>query len=63
MRQNNLIREEEGQGVPNKGKSLGSKKVTNLAKDKFGPITEKKVRDGIKTKVNAPKKAYAAEED
>jgi hypothetical protein len=51
LRQNNLLKEEESQGGTNKGKSIGNKKVANIIKDKFGPITEKKTRNGIKSRV------------
>ena len=46
LRQNNLL-QEEMQAMP-KGKSLGNKKVTNMMKDKYGPITDKKSRNGLK---------------
>ncbi len=49
--------------VANKGKSLGNKKVSQIVKDKYGPITEKKTRNLMKSKAQIPKKNYMAEVD
>ena len=61
IRQNNMIgtglTEESGP----KGKSLGNKKVTNLMKEKLGPITEKKGKEG-KPRVDRRKKKPMAED-
>ena len=60
IRQNNLVREDDG--LP-KGKSLGNKKVTNIMKDKFGPITDKKVKS-IKSRAEGRnKKNFIADMD
>lgn len=56
IRQNNLVREEEPQL---KGKSVGSKKV----QAKYGPLTDKKGRAGLKSRVEAPKPQNDAELD
>ena len=62
LRQNNLFGGEEG--LHNKGKSLGNKKVTNLVKDnKYAPITEKKVWKNNKTREDARKKKFVVEPD
>lgn len=62
LRQNNLLREEEIQGLP-KGKSLGNKKVTNLMKEKYGPVPDKKSRNGLKRMQAHKKQHFIAEED
>jgi len=62
LRQNNLSRETEAE-TASKGKSLGNKKVVQLVKDKFAPITEKKARNLMKSKAQLPKKNYLAEMD
>lgn len=60
IRQSNIVREDEG--MP-KGKSLGNKKVTNVMKDKFGPITDKKVKN-IKSRAEGrPKKNFVGDMD
>jgi len=52
IRQNNLQREEESIIMTNKGKSVGSKKV-NVIKDKYGALTDKRGRAGLKSRVEA----------
>lgn len=52
IRQNNLQREEEPIIMTNKGKSVGSKKV-NVIKDKYGALTDKRGRAGLKSRVEA----------
>lgn len=60
IRQNMMAREE--QSLP-KGKSLGNKKVTNIMKDKFGGITDKKVKN-IKSRAEGRnKKHFVADMD
>lgn len=63
LRQNNLLKEFEAEVVVNKGKSLGNKKVSQILKDKFGGITEKKARNIMKSKPQIPKKSYLAQVD
>ena len=67
IRQNNLVREEEvgniqSQAIP-KGKSLGNKKVTNIMKEKYGPITEKKVKNLKSRGEHRKKKNFIADPD
>ena len=56
IRQNNINREDDGQM---KGKSVGSKKVPVMKESKYGPLTDKKGRAGLKSRVEAPKIPYA----
>jgi hypothetical protein len=52
IRQNNISREEESQL---KGKSLGSKKAQLMKEGKYGALTDKRGRAGLKSRVEAPK--------
>lgn len=46
-----------------KGKSLGNKKVTNIMKEKYGGVTDKKVKN-VKSRAEArPKKQFPADMD